>query len=66
MAIERRDVNRSDLFVGAGMALEKRAKSGRLVGEIRLAAEEAENWEGKRELEEEEEEEGEEEKEDEE
>ena len=52
MAIERRDVNRSDLFVGAGMALEKTEKSGRLVGEIRLAAEEAENWEGMRELEE--------------
>ena len=53
MAIERRDMNRSDLFVREGMALEKAEESRRLVGEIRLAVEEAENWEEKKEVEEE-------------
>ena len=52
MAIERRDMNRSDLFVREGMALERTEESRRLVGEIRLAVEEAENWEEEREVEE--------------
>ena len=46
-------MNRSDLFVREGMALENAEESRRLVGEIRLAAEEAENWKEERELEEE-------------
>ena len=45
-------MNRSDLFVREGMALERTEESRRLVGEIRLAVEEAENWEEEREVEE--------------
>ena len=51
MAIEQRDVNKNDLFVRPGMALEKVEKSRRgLGGEIRLAEEVEENWEEKKEL----------------
>ena len=55
MAIEQRDVNKNDLFVRPGMALEKVEKSRRgLGGDIRLAEEVEENWEEKKELAEEE------------
>ena len=51
MAIEQRDVNKNDLFVRPGMALEKVEKSRQgLGGEIRLAEEGEENWEEKKEL----------------
>ena len=55
MAIEQRDVNKNDLFIRPGMALEKVEKSGQgLGGEIRLAEEVEENWEEKGKLAEEE------------
>ena len=55
MAIERKDVNRDDLFVRPGMALEKVEKSrGGQGGEIRLAEEVEEHWEEKGKLSEEE------------